>query len=54
MFAAKSEALMPLRFARDLVFASKLAIAPSAWLSASACVDLFVFAVHLAANWNFA
>jgi hypothetical protein len=45
---------MLLRFARDLAFASRLAIVPLALLSASACVDLFVFAVDLAANWNFA
>ena len=54
MFAWRSEALMLLRFARDLAFASTLATAPSAWLSASVYVDLFVFAVHVAANWNFA
>jgi hypothetical protein len=52
--AWKSEVLVPLHFARDHVFASRLATAPSAWSSACVCVDLSVFVVHLVAKWNFA
>ena len=52
--AGKFEALAPLHFARDCVFASRLATAPSVWSGACVCVDLSVFVVHLVANWNFA
>ena len=54
MSAWKSEALTLLHFARDRIFASRLATAPSVWSGACACVDLPVFVVHLVANWNFA